>query len=1104
MPKIIIGVGGTGTKIIREISRRWDTTGRRPPGVALAVVDARDMAPENGEIPGAIFLPNKPINFGDEFAAFKDVVSEWWPKTVFPGPWINFSEGCGAMRPYGRFFAFYYSSKLRRTIEEATSSLVLRGPGNVGRHGLAFSIIVVGSLGNGTGGGTMLDVATLARHHISYATRQITCLGIFIPSSVTRAGNVGVPAKRVGASGFASLLELQYEFNRADTSADFRPTTPYKFKGWSGVDYTEFHPGQDDELSTPYDAVLLLDRRDRKGLTVDYPGLINIAAEGISMLAEGGDADSRLVDSFTMIATGGAKRFGSLGATRVTVPGTELLQYATGVHSLSMIDTAISSDEDAWRHLLADETPGDARKRILKREDASIATSVDFFLEHILGIKETEAKTKARRQEADRTFNQLFDRFDADDKRTLKEFADITADLSHLKDADAIYNRAAQINQFIKERTADLGIKRSDALTDNLWKKEPNPNPEKPLDAGVKWLINDRVMEFVNAGAFGLLAAWLHEFNEQIEINIQSVRDYEEKENVNKAHEKIDLTPDLNKLRQMSQSFTAAFRRGALVEGVALVRQHAKNKLQHDLWKTKIEAVLAFYGQVQAHVSRIEQAAKLVCERLNDPKIKSRFEKLRDDSTAKLKPHAVIDPDRVAVTGVKAERFIGGDDEMRQSLMDVLQSLDSTRETTLLEQLSAENVKLFAARLGPDAPEIGMQELQRVLDGIPNDWNVLLNAYRVALDKTVTTAVEPIIADRFSIDKVLEAEARALANRYRDARQERTARVTNKSFSALRQELETYGGIRILQRLENLPWDEDEDEAIDRAIDLLVAGRIFILSQYATPQWQLADDAKKLRHITSHCFVTYPSSAHRVGAAIRYATTSGLNEGIDLKAQADDYANPNRIDLVFVELGADLDALRTEQEKEDYRWAMLEEKSFTPHITEQYRQMGLRYLSREGYQTQPGAAILALAEEYGIIEGDRGIYKLKLPIKAKRDRQKVVYPSFATGQKIGERGLENVVRDLESGKGTALQILGGLRDSIYAAMKHQAQQGGEHGWSVVADHVGGIAARLRVSAQSETDATVADIRARQADALDALAAEIAESAGRTVPSMFAS
>ena len=362
MPKIIIGVGGTGTKIIREISDRWDATGHRPRGVALAVIDAYDSTPENGDISNAIFYPNKPINFGNEFNDFKKDISEWWPVGVTPVNWVSFSDGCGAMRPYGRFFAFYFASKIKRTVEEATSSLVLKALGNTSGHALSFSIIVVGSLGNGTGGGIMLDVAAVARQQLSYVTKQITCLGIFIPSSVTRGGNTGLLAKRVAASGFASLLELQCEFNRVDDTADMRPSQPYKFVGWSGNDLVDFRPGGDDELSMPYDAVLLLDKRDRRGLEADYATLVNIASEGISMLA-GGDSDNRLVDAFTL-AAGGAKRFGSLGAARLTIPGQAMLDYCAAIHGKSALDLAraASPKTEPWSELLADETPVTRRR----------------------------------------------------------------------------------------------------------------------------------------------------------------------------------------------------------------------------------------------------------------------------------------------------------------------------------------------------------------------------------------------------------------------------------------------------------------------------------------------------------------------------------------------------------------------------------------------------------------------------------------------------------------------------------------------------------------------------------------------------------------------
>jgi hypothetical protein len=104
---------------------------------------------------------------------------------------------------------------------------------------------------------------------------------------------------------------------------------------------------------------------------------------------------------------------------------------------------------------------------------------------------------------------------------------------------------------------------------------------------------------------------------------------------------------------------------------------------------------------------------------------------------------------------------------------------------------------------------------------------------------------------------------------------------------------------------------------------------------------------------------------------------------------------------------------------------------------------------------------------------------------------------------VGERGLENVVRGLDSGKGEKQQMLGGLRDAVFAAMTLEARDDSENGWEKVADRVGVAAARLRALAQKESDGNVCDILSRQSDTLDALSAEIAESRGRNVPAMFA-
>lgn len=1094
MGKLIIGVGGTGTKIVRAMQMRWSSLGGRPTDVALAVIDARERTPEGGEIPGVKFQANAPLNFEDDYRQFQQHVESWWPTAVVPTSAVNFGAGCGAIRAYGRYFAFRYAPKIIRTIEDATAELVMKRRDTVGDRRLAFSVIVVGSLGNGTGGGTLFDVATIARHHLSYASDEVRCMGVFIPGAVTRKGNAGVLDRRVAASGFASLLELQYEFNRADKSSSLRPKDPYSFLAWNGITFSEFRAGRSEQVS-PFESVLLLNETDRNGLTLGYESLINVAAEGISMLVEGGDQDFRLVDSMTMISNSGAKRFGSFGAARLTVPGDKMLSWAIGSHAISAVHAASGADVDKWRDLLADETPGDAEKKYLRRENATLDASVDFFIEHILKVKET---TKNNVKEG-AAFNQLVDRFQLDDNRTLKEFDDIISDLDRLTDPKALVNRAIQIGNFVDERTEHLKARRTAALfgdEDSLWRRPSDP--ADPASAGIKLLINERVMEFVRAGAFGLLAAWLEEFKNQIAVNSESISVYEKKQWLkDKRHKSIDLTKSLGELAREADGFFRMFRRNALLEGVGLVRQEARNKFEYLLWETKTEAVEAFYAEVDGHVEKLRAAAEAVARRLTGIEYTQHFANKRDRAAAALDEQHEATPS----AGLKAEIFLGGDEEMRAELLELVRSGTSTTEREILQRLPAHGM-LFGDRIRSDAKSLGLVD---VAQNLPDDAEVIARDFIVQLEARVNERIETIVTTHCSIDAVLESRAEHLLDLYRHARHEAGAKMRSRNFATVKSQIEKAAGRNTLELLEQLPWDHPEEDVRERGITLLIAGELNRLIAFATPQWSLTSEVLRTVHVTGHQFLTYPAAARWLPRAIKLME-QWRGHDVLLKAQESKFGDPMRIDTVFVEVGADVDVLRNESEVEAYRWAMYEERAFSPHLTRDYHEMGTRYLERSGQRAKQSDVILALAEEYGLVSADKiGHYKLKIEIKQKTDRKTVVYPNYAAGFSVGPRGLENVVATLDEREGEGRRLLTALKDLVYEAMKTEAfgtEDGRGIGWSGVANRVGSRAGKLRARIEKENNPAVAEIVRRQAEGLDLLAAEIQDSQGRTVPKLF--
>ncbi len=1099
MGKLIIGVGGTGTKIVRAIRQRWERMGDRPSDVVLAVIDARERAPEEGQIPDVHFRPNQPINFSDDFTRFEEHVKPWWPPAVKPSSAINFGEGCGAIRAYGRYFAFRWAKKIIDTIDDATGELVLKRRDTVGASRLAFSVIVVGSLGNGTGGGTLFDVATLARYHLSFASDEVRCMGVFIPGAVTRKGNHGVLEQRVAASGFASLLELQYEFNRAEAGHPLgAPKKPYEFKGYDGINFTVYRPGAQKNIDTaPFDSALILDEKDRNGLTLTYPSLVYMAAEGVAMLLEGGDRDYRLVDTMNLIATsGGGKRFGSFGAARLMVPGPELLSYAVSTHTLSTLGAAASTDDRSWRDLLADETPGDANKKVLRAEEASIDVSVDFFIENVLRIKETSKGDP----KAGAAFNQLFDFFDLDDKKTLREFDEIVDDLESLKDATAIVNRAVQISNLVEERTRDLATRRDQALLLDpklsLWIRPQDS--ERSDVCGIKWLINARVMEFVRAGAFGLLEAWLDEMKKQVAINRESIEEHERKKWLGDPSRKnIDLAKSINEIAREADGFFRNWHRTELIKSVSMVRQEARNKFEYLLWETKANAVEAFYDVIDAHVEKLRAAAASVRDALVSIEATGR---LKNNVESAVKMLDEQHDERAAVaTGVKAEIPLGGDAAMRAELMRAVRAVRSASEQAVLAGLAG-NVIVFADRISSEAESFGFAEIVRAL---PEDRKRLTSSYVAEMEARAREMIEPVVASQCSIDSVLEARASRLVDEFHAAQHDAGTLMRGRALQDVRTEVKKVAGESALDLIEQLDWTRPESR--EKAIELVISGELGRLIRYATPQWSLTADVLRTVHVTAHQFLTYPASARWIPRAINIMDKNRPDSSL-LKAQESRLGDPMRVDMVFIEVGADVEVLRMTSELSAYRWAMLEERAFSPHLTSEYHEMGLRYLERSGDRVRQSDVVLALSEEFGILSADKvGNYKLKIEIPTRTDKGKVIHGAYGSGFQVGPRGLENVVAALDGDGDDNRKLLLALKFVTYDTMTNEAfgkegQRG--VGWSGIAARISTRAGKLRTQMGKENNPKIAEIVRRQADGLDELAAEIQNSGGQTPPKIF--
>ena len=109
---LLIGAGGTGKKIIENY---FKVQKFKKSNIAVALIDAHLKGYE-GDLPSnASFIRGlQPMqNFNDGFQYHKRVNGDeslsWWPEKQTTMPTTRlFNDGCGAFRPFGKFFTYFW------------------------------------------------------------------------------------------------------------------------------------------------------------------------------------------------------------------------------------------------------------------------------------------------------------------------------------------------------------------------------------------------------------------------------------------------------------------------------------------------------------------------------------------------------------------------------------------------------------------------------------------------------------------------------------------------------------------------------------------------------------------------------------------------------------------------------------------------------------------------------------------------------------------------------------------------------------------------------------------------------------------------------------
>jgi hypothetical protein len=1009
---LLVGVGGTGTKIVRNMLESWDRDGGHPRHIAVAIIDAHDGPPEGGTRPDWVYSGSSRIDFQRVYAdhASKPAsgLKNWWPSRVQVNPVVGFHHGCGATRANGRFFAFHYAERIQRTITQAMNRL------SSARHlrdaapteAVNWEAYICCSAGNGTGAGNLLPMAALVRHALlERGATGPRVHAVIVPASVTKGGQSGMLSAHVAAAGVASLLELQFEANRKSQSLA-RPDRPYIHRGNIGGNYEDFRPYRDCPdnspaalAALPYDSVYILDQFNSAGVKHEYPEIITAGAEALRALLGGTDQDNRLMDLEVRAGTEG-RNFGSMGVMAFSAPTDKLATWCTGKQVQAALGDARRTTFDLGRaadvDLLVERVGSDALDLgRVKKPDEAVAASVEFFVDHVIRAREAGANDLFDR------FKESFDQLSATFKAKLAKARD-TVDV---KERVVAYGEVSGAFDATRQEVAKF-----EAMLVRDFESLPDPEVIRYAQgrdgAGAKWLIEARALSFLEQGKPGLGATWFRALLKCLDAQKASVEAGEFRSELGGRMDDDHTGAAqqlLEQLEREASSFFAFLKKGSLESTGAEFESKAQRAFKAIVWQAKVKAVFAHFDRLRAHASLMEKMLAGVADSLQNPDVRAPADRTVERAELALRKSGAGDK----------RKELGLKDEVRNRM---LAGLNTTGAATSVDVIAAgvadawfdlaaavvneaeyASVSLLARRRGGNWPGTGRDSwaiavTEAILRG-PDTSQRLEDLVRAAVRR------------EGNVEELLLAEGRELLEGYYRLVVKDGGRRTPEAEEA-RRTFEMVVPMKLQGDIENelamIEEGRSFEEALLRpdlhgdgkqgALVVYLKARLLGMMGAARPLWRPNASTDELKLVQRMSFFTFARSMRLVGQV-----ANSLKEQEAVKVQDSDDYPTDRIECTSVELGGKVEWILSETDIEVYRKAMknmpdappdesqyLMYQGFNPHSERQYEEMGKRWLELRdekvagsagsggaevlvglGSMNVPGAKLLGFIEQRG-------------------------------------------------------------------------------------------------------------------------------------------
>lgn len=346
IPTIVIGLGGTGLKIIYRLKTNIPTEILEKGLLKFLVIDSDKNDPMINElqadeyinigVPGVASIIN---NLDSEAAKF---IKPWFPSNL-PFKVVSGDEGAKQFRAMGRLYFFKNIDKIYNTIDKVVKALRAKFSDffNVSK---TINVFLISSTCGGTGSGILLDTAYFVRNIIEVENAN-PCLikGILLLPTAFHPFPISDESERknIFANGFATLKEIDYYMN-PDLETNY------------SVKYTE-----NKEISSsksPFDVCYLIDDENEEFPIGGLDDTLDAIAESLVILLTAGIGTSikSAEDNLYTILTTNQKSqpysyknylYSSFGTSSIIYPYEKIKRYILG-KLLSYFDKELSKEID--------------------------------------------------------------------------------------------------------------------------------------------------------------------------------------------------------------------------------------------------------------------------------------------------------------------------------------------------------------------------------------------------------------------------------------------------------------------------------------------------------------------------------------------------------------------------------------------------------------------------------------------------------------------------------------------------------------------------------------------------------------------------------------